>query len=158
MSSPGVDVRVSQRLLSHLTTNIASGPFVPQQRPPVPPPPAGAAHTVPMPNMFQTPPKQHSAPAYGGPAVSPPISSRPAVGLHSPPIVSLERKITPPPRPNSNPDPSRSSCHFTVKITTKTSYSEDEAEKVAAAASEADRPIKPEPIRLNPNDPVWRPF
>ena len=137
LSSPGVDVRVSQRLLSHLTTNIATTgpPFV--QR--LPQPATG------VPNMFQTPPKQSSSTSSLG---SP---SRP-VGLHSPPVVSLEKKVTPPPRPNSNPDPSRSSCHFTVKITAKTSYSEDEADKIA------DRPIKPEPIRLNPNDPVWRPF
>lgn len=153
LSSPGVDVRVSQRLLTHLTTNIASGPFVPQQQPP-PRPQLLPCSTPVVPNMFQTPPKFSGVPTTASPTTFPlsrtssPVT-RPLHGLHSPPVVSLERKVTPPPRPNSNPNLStaaNASCHFTVKIM--------KTEKGAAAHA----PIKPEPIRLNPNDPVWRPF
>ena len=73
--------------------------------------------------------------------------------FHSPPLTtaaSLQNKNSHslPPRPSSTPV-NNNNYSVTVTVTSTTSEDEDGGPKM---------PIKPSPIRLHPNDPVWRPF
>ena len=84
---------------------------------------------------------------------SPNLSYSPSKRLfHSPPLTTpTSNRSPPPPRPSSTPASAPSSNYsLTVSITTKASEDED--------GGVPKMPIKPSPIRLNPNDPVWRPF
>ena len=144
LTSPGVDVTVSQRLLSHLSSNLSNPVMA-----------AAAASTA------------QSAPVK--PASSSPTST--TSGLHSPPPLPVmkQRHLAaatkleqhPPPRPSSNPvmgmgRTTRLETHFTVAIAKSEGDDDSEDEE---ETEDGLRPVlKPEAIRLNPNDKMWRPF
>eukprot|EP00095_Tigriopus_kingsejongensis_P012717 snap_masked-scaffold43_size480169-processed-gene-0.1 protein:Tk12717 transcript:snap_masked-scaffold43_size480169-processed-gene-0.1-mRNA-1 annotation:"enhancer of split mgamma protein" len=141
LQAPGVDVTVSQRLLSHLTANLAN-PFLNRLNQASTPPKIA---TAPPPRSFSG-----STPATGSESFrrcgfsSPPLSSRMCSASVS---ASTEfPKASPPPRPSSNP--TATIGHFTLSIT-KAPLSEPARPGDVACQM----PLKPEPIRLNPNDP-----
>ena len=142
LTSPGVDVTVSQRLLSHLSSNLSNPVMA-----------AAAASTA-----------QSAAPVK--PASSSPTST--TSGLHSPPplpvmkqrhLAATKLEQHPPPRPSSNPVMGRTTrleTHFTVAIAKSEGDDDSEDEE---ETEDGLRPVlKPEAIRLNPNDKMWRPF
>ena len=136
LTSPGVDVTVSQRLLSHLSSNLSNPVMAAAAA-------AAASSTA-----------ASSAPVK--PASSSPTST---TGLHSPPPLPVKRlanRFEPPPRPSSNPVGGTTlETHFTVAIAKSVGDEESEEEE----AEDGLRPVlKPEAIRLNPNDNMWRPF
>ena len=135
LSSPGVDVAVSQRLLSHLSSNLSN--------------PVMAAAAAAAASSAQSAPVKRAS--------SSPTST--TSGLHSPPPLPVKRhlatKLEPPPRPSSNPVGCTTTLetHFTVAIA-KSEGDDDSDEE-----EDGLRPVlKPEAIRLNPNDKMWRPF
>jgi len=172
LSTPGVDITVGQRMLAHLSTNMANpiasalqssrGTTSTPVHQPLPPamamsPPNMNNSRVCQNNSFEdqtyhrTPLRRSSSP-----------NLSPSKRLfHSPPLTS-SAKCPQPPRPSSTPaHNSRVSQNNDFEVTVSifdrlsgTTTSEDEAE-----GSEGPRIIKPSPIRLNPGfDPVWRPF
>ena len=146
LTSPGVDVTVSQRLLSHLSSNLSN--------------PVMAAAATAAAQSAQ------SAAAHVKPASSSPTST--TSGLHSPPplpvmkqrhLAATKLEQHPPPRPSSNPVMGRTTrleTHFTVAIAKSEGDDDSEDEE---ETEDGLRPVlKPEAIRLNPNDKMWRPF
>ena len=139
LQTPGVDVRISQKLLNHLSSNSTS---------------AALASTRQEAPIMTTAPTTMTTSHFNG--------------LNSPPPDSKDddedagHRIASPtllPRPASNPEPKTTLGTFTVSIT--------KADSAPSGADDDDddedepRPaklFKPEPLRLNPNDPVWRPF
>ena len=130
LSSPGVDVSVSQRLLSHLSSNLSN---------PVMAAAAQAAQTA-----------QAAKPTSASPTST-------TSGLHSPPPLPVKRPLPAeqqPPRPNSNPVMSRLQTHLTVAIA-KSEGDDSDSEDDELRPNV----LKPEAIRLNPSDKsMWRPF
>ena len=123
LSSPGVDVTVSQRLLSHLSSNLSNPVMA-----------AAAAAAKPAPSASPTS----------------------TTGLHSPPALAVKPAGLRPARPNSNPlERTTLETHFTVAI----AKSEGDGESDEEEEEDGLHPVlKPEAIRLNPNDKMWRPF
>merc|ERR1711935_841873 len=172
LSTPGVDITVGQRMLAHLSTNMANpiasalqssrGTTSTPVHQPLPP---AMALTPPNMNNYRVCPNNsfedqtyHRTPLRR--SSSPNLSPSKRL-FHSPPLTSLA-KCPQPPRPSSTPaQNSRVSQNSDFEVTVSifdrlsgTTTSEDEAE-----GSEGPRIIKPSPIRLNPGfDPVWRPF
>jgi len=161
LSTPGVDVTVGQRLLAHLSTNMAN-PIAsalqatrttPSQQPlppavPLTSTPVTRSSPSPMPSSDNSKLLRRSS--------SPNLSySSPSKRLfHSPPLTTPTSNRSPqPPRPSSTPAASANNYSLTVSIL-KDSEDEDTTDFVGGQA----KIIKPSPIRLNPNDPVWRPF
>ena len=68
--------------------------------------------------------------------------------FHSPPLATPTRSPTQPPRPSSTPN-------YSVNVSIIKAISDESEDDVGDSPK---MPIKPNPIRLNPNDPVWRPF
>jgi len=157
LSTPGVDITVGQRMLAHLSTNMANpiasalqssrGTSTPIHQP-IPPAMALNSSTTPpsMQKSFED--QKHSTPLRR--SSSPNLQSPTKRLFHSPPLTA-SAKSPQPPRPSSTP---ANNYSVTVSMITETETTSEDEE-------DADGPkiIKPSPIRLNPGfDPVWRPF
>jgi len=149
LSTPGVDVTVGQRLLAHLSTNMANPLASALQATRTTPTQQPLPPAVPL---TSTPVSRSSTEDSNSKLLrrssSPNLSSPSKRLFHSPPLTTSNHS-PPPPRPSSTP---ANNYSLTVSITSKESESESES------ADSPKMPIKPSPIRLNPNDPVWRPF
>ena len=191
LQSPGVDVAVSQRLLSHLTSTstlaAAQSPFGRLQAG-LPTPPSSSSSTLNGGSSLSpaaTPPSVVPAHSPDSKVSLPLYSQSPFTSLrslstgsrpfHSPPLKSSSAS-SPPPRPSSNPEQTVGT--FTVAIRKASSeperrnnnnddcLSEDEDSESEEEDDEPKGkrrrrrliPVRPEAVRLNPNDPVWRPF
>jgi len=155
LKSPGVDVRVSQRLVSHLGSNMSS-PFAAS--------PANRAGFLQMPPQAQQMHLQEQQMLLMQLQQQQQQQQRLSGGFHSPPLPAStgQDSVTPPPRPCSNPavsSPTASTFgRLTVSIT-KAPLSADAQSSPSPSSSPAGRiPVKPAPIRLNPGDRMWRPF
>lgn len=137
LSSPGVDVRVSQRLLSHLSTTASA---------------AIAANLPPLSlNLPLHPRHRQFSPPSSPPAapLPPPSFSQP--NSHSPPIPKTTDTEQSPPLTFTQGS-------FTLSIRRQTPEPLSERNQ-----NEKAMPIKPAAIRLNPgradtSEPVWRPY
>ena len=152
LSVPEVDVRVSQRLVSHLSSTASA---------------ALAANIPPL--SLSLPQLQHQqrlascqAPGQSPqPQAKAPHSPAPAVSTPSPPVrVKTERPSHSPPHPAPGPAPAPAPITFTLSIRRQTP--EPLAER---SQNEKALPIKPAAIRLNPSrsssdssEGVWRPY
>jgi hypothetical protein len=197
MSTPGVDVTVGHRLLSYLSSQMASpmataaavqarigGPLPPELY--HHPHPSSAAGMSSFNGRLpcQPPPGLSSPAAHGkygrfsptADANSNRISiktsnSPPLMAGSSPPPSSVGfRGEELPPRPSSTP---QTRSHLTVSITSggieaatfgslldqvSSCSNKNKSSIVPSSSSSSSSVIKPAPIRLSPNDPVWRPF
>jgi hairy-and-enhancer-of-split protein len=133
LSTPGVDVRLSQRLLGHLSTTAG---------------PALAAHVAPL--SLSLPPPSHIARRF-----SPPPSPRPTF-----PVSPAAAAAKPPePSPPSSSSPlTVTQGSFTLSIRRQTPEPLSERSQ-----NEKSVPVRPAAIRLNPGrsdptEPVWRPY
>jgi len=136
LSVPDVDVRVSQRLFSHLNTTAAT---------------AIAANIPPL-SLTIPPALQHRQRQFSPPA-SPPTSSFSVPTFSSPSPPAPKREV------ERSPPLSLTQGSFTLSIRRETP--EPLAERTQ---NEKAMPIKPAAIRLNPgrssesSEPVWRPY
>ena len=136
LSVPDVDVRVSQRLFSHLNTTAAT---------------AIAANIPPL-SLSIPPALQHRQRQFSPPA-SPPTSSFSVPTFSSPSPPATKREV------ERSPPLSLTQGSFTLSIRRETP--EPLAERTQ---NEKAMPIKPAAIRLNPgrssesSEPVWRPY
>ncbi|TRY79159.1 hypothetical protein TCAL_08338 [Tigriopus californicus] len=133
LQAPGVDVTVSQRLLSHLTSNLAQ-PFLNRLSQ------AGSPKSTTAPPLVSSASSDLNRNGFSSPPLGVMISSPAPVSSSS----STEfPKASPPPRPSSNP----TIGHFTLSITKAPLSESGKSEDMGKM------PVKPEPVRLNPNDP-----
>ena len=124
--------------------------------------------TSPPISRSENPPHQkgahHLSDGSGHPRVAPPLrstplrrSSSPTLSpskrlFHSPPL-STSGQPSLPPRPSSTPV---NNNNYSVMVTVTSATSDDDDLEDDDGGPKM--PIKPSPIRLHPNDPVWRPF
>ena len=135
LSTPGVDVRLSQRLLGHLSSTAG---------------PAMAANMAPL--SLSLPPLPHLTRRF-----SPPPSPRPTFPISPPATVSK------PPEPE--PSPPTSSVPLTVTQGSFTLSIRRQTPEPLSERSQNEKsvPVRPAAIRLNPSrsdsgEPVWRPY
>ena len=145
LQSPGVDVRVSQRLLNHLSnsstlTMASNGLGLTPSSP--------SSESVSPCNGFHSPPASFPGST---------LRSNESPRLSSPTSTTGGGQPQQPPRPSSNPE-TKTLGTFTLSITKAEDVREAVERPRRSSEVSTKMPVKPEPIRLNPNDPVWRPF
>ena len=92
------------------------------------------------------------------PSISSPGTLSPSKRLfHSPPLSTSGGQLPSlPPRPSSTPV---NNNNYSVMVTVTSTASSDDDDLLEEEDGGGQKmPIKPSPIRLHPNDPVWRPF
>ena len=148
LSVPEVDVRVSQRLLSHLSTTASAA--IAANIPPL-------SLNLPLQHPPQTSRHRQFSPPVSPPTSSPPFSAssfNPSLSTPSPPApqIKTESQRSPPPPPTIN-------LQFSIRRQTPEPLTE-------RTQNEKAMPIKPAAIRLNPSsrssdssgEGMWRPY
>jgi len=161
LSTPGVDVTVGQRLLAHLSTNMAN-PIAsalqatrttPSQQPL---PPAVPLTSTPVSRSSPSSMLSSDNSKLLRRSSSPNLSSPSKRLFHSPPLTTPTSNRSPqPPRPSSTPAATSSANNYSLTVSILKDSEDEDTDFVGGGQAKI---IKPSPIRLNPNDPVWRPF